>query len=213
MLESLARLLQLAAMTAVAIALALTAPSAARAQVVALYPFDAAAEVGDWKVISPAFSSMSWEPSEDASGNSASGALLLENSSTVASGSAQFQLCLDSVSPGQSFRVSLAAKIPTGQLVSGRVDLVVTPTSELDCFGGGFTPLGGTSIVSTSGTWMSGSLDTTAVPDGAQSVYVRVFVVKTESAGTLEALVDDVLVGRADIFADGFESGDLLAWN
>lgn len=175
-------------------------------QVIDQLPFDLAADVSLWTPISPSFSANSHE--------SSLGAMALENFASLSSASAQFQYCIDNVSEGQAFDVTLAGRIPV-QTPTGWLSLVMIPTTELACFGAGLDPLGSDGPLGTQSDteWSALRITGAPVPAGAQAVFVRIFLVKSSVGDSMKAFIDDVLVERTDIFVNGFESGSTIAWN
>ena len=190
----------------VAVLACLLCASAGTGQVIDQLPFDLAGDVSLWTPISPKFSANSHE--------STIGAMALENYASLSSASAQFQYCIDNVAEGQAFDVSLAARIPV-QTPTGWVSLVMTPTTELGCFGAGLDPVGsdGPLGAQSDTEWSLLRITGTPVPAGAQAVFVRIFLVKSSVGDNMKAFIDDVLVERTDVFVDGFESGSTIAWN
>lgn len=184
------------------------------------FPFNQEQEVtSSWTVISPAFSSAQFAANVDVADDVASGSMEIVNSnSTVPFASAQFQTCIDSAEAGHAFRVGAAARMPV-QSETGRISLVLGATSGPGCFGSLLGILGSSSSLLTDQSdtvWTYLEADSIPAPAGTQAVYLRVFLVKTADPATsnlLNAFIDDVLVERTDIFVDGFEGGNTLAWN
>ncbi len=51
------------------------------------------------------------------------------------------------------------------------------------------------------------------LPPEAQSVQVSLHLYKTTTEGVVQAWFDHIYFGEGPMFADDFESGDLLGWD
>lgn len=200
--------------------LALLTTAGATAQPIFLFafPFNQAQELSSWTVVSPSYSSAQHAAGVDVADDAFSGSMEIINSNSVVPfANAQFQTCIESAAVGQALRVGLAARMPP-QSETGRISLVLGATSSSGCTGSLLEVLGSSALLTTQSNdvWTLLTADTPPAPAGTESVYLRVLLVKTAEPATatpLNAFIDDVLVERIDLFVDGFEGGNTLAWN
>jgi hypothetical protein len=195
---------------------ALQAAALVHAQPLFVYPFDSNSELLDWTVVSPAFSTMAWTNAEDVDSNPSSGAMEVINAGSVAFASAQFLRCyslgVQPLATSMWVEASAASKFPS-QGETGYSSLVVYARPLENC-NGAHLSIASTSLASTGlpNQWVWGFVPQLELPPGTRSVDLRVFTNKTEASGSLLAYVDQVELTRIDLFSDGFESGDVLAW-
>jgi hypothetical protein len=120
--------------------------------------------------------------------------------------------CVEISDPGMAFRLSGFILNPTAQTAPAQSQLGATWFGAPGCeessyIGGAETP----SVLETD-VWLESSMSLTLPPE-AQSVKVSLYLYKTTGAGITQSWFDHIFFGDGPMFADGFESGDLLGWD
>jgi len=152
-----------------------------------------------------------WWDQEDAFGSPTSGSATWINDWSSA-GSIYEDQCVPVPSDFKAYDLAGYVYIPTGQPVNGgRTYVYLAFYSEADCD----QPMEilRTEIFTDLGTWELLTM-TDWVPVGAVSARVGLANYK-DSPGDFQVHHDSIFFGRSAewVFADGFESGDLAAWN
>lgn len=145
---------------------------------------------------------------EDASGDPSSGSASVTNyhpsGGTAVDGFSQCVPVVENV----EYRFAAQVKIAAGQGSTGDGGITVYWYDSPACD----TYISGLSVASdVTGNWTPVS-DFQIAPAGAESAKVFVKVFKLDAGGSLNALVDDVVVEPV-LFQDGFETGNTNSWS
>lgn len=189
-------------------ALVAALPAAAQGNLIVNGSFDS--DVSGWNLGNALSGYLEWSPA-DADGSAESGSARVVNTDTAA-----FVITLYQCVPAtEDLRYDLATTlyIPPGQAWPGYAYMRVAWSTAADCNGSWLAVLDHT-IMTTTGTWETQSLTDVVPPATTQGAQVEVLVFKSVAGGQFEVLVDNAsVVGEAPLFSDGFESGDLRAWD
>jgi len=111
--------------------------------------------------------------------------------------------------PAQEYELSAQVYIPSGQTGTGSAHISVGWFSSPACI----NQVSGddSADVTATGSWVE-LADTLQPPPGAVSMHLGVYL-WAQTGGGFEAYTDHVVLKRSEIFADGFESGDVDGWS
>lgn len=167
-------------------------------------------DVSGWNPLGASLT-IEWSAS-DYNGDPSSGSLLGTNTAAPAANLAIDQ-CVESISPGESYRFAGWVKAPSGQTSTGIVQMFWYWRGSPSC-GGTQTLAQSTSWVSDVDEWTYLSTNTEIAPEGAVSVQVVLGIYKTSAVpGTFQAYYDGVDFRIVGIFSDGFELGTTERWS
>ena len=151
-----------------------------------------------------------WDPM-DADGSPSSGSAIVTNSVDYQSTRGARQ-CSDVLEGDMEYVLRAMIFIPGMQPATGWGHLKVALYPQPNC--GGYPVLHLMSSVVYSATpdqWLRSTLAITTPPN-AQSAIVDLTVTKDTVTGFLDIAFDNVSLLYAEVFEDGFESGDLARW-
>jgi hypothetical protein len=176
--------------------------------------FDTAADLAPWTVISPAYSSHSFDSGEDADLCSLSGSLDALSDPEVDFGVAQYRHCLGPVSGTPQFWIAGDFKFPVTS-AEARANLTLNFYTGSGCsgeFAGGTFAGYATSDVA---GWQH--VEAGPVSPGGNAVSFSISVLLTQITGSdpaVEVLADNVRVTQPSwVFAEDLEVADVCRWS
>lgn len=173
-------------------------------------------DVSGWVVTDPVNVPMSWDAT-DATGNPSSGSALLVTSAVPTNNGGVFQ-CIWPVVPGAAYTLHGRIRVASGQpALGGGAGIFLRAWSSFSCNGSAVGAPAATDYIGTDAD--PSSLDvwvpvtaTLTMPEGAQSLWVYLNVQRWSSPTGFAARFDAITIDFP-LSADGFERGDLLAWD
>ena len=120
--------------------------------------------------------------------------------------------CVEISDPGLTFKLSGFILIPTGQSAPGRSKLGASWYGAPACDDSSIINGANTPNVVETDVWLESSMPLSLPPE-TQSVQVSLYLYKTTTEGVVQAWFDHIYFGEGPMFADDFESGDLLGWD
>ena len=183
-------------------------PAAAQGNLIVNGSFDS--DLNGWNLGNPLSGYLEWSPA-DVDGSTDSGSARVVNTDTAAFSVTLYQ-CVPATE-GLRYDAATTLYIPPGQGWPGYVYMRVVWSTAADCNGGWLAVLNHP-IMTTLGAWETQSLSDVVPPATTQGAQLEVVVFKSVAGGQFEVLVDNAMVvGEVPLFSDGFESGNLSAWD
>jgi hypothetical protein len=197
-------------LAAVTILMIVFHPLGAAAQNLLTNPdFDDALQLTGWQAAGSSWDTQDWLAQGD------SGSITQTNSipsnATITIG----RQCVEISDPSLTFLLSGFILIPTGQSAPGQSKLGAVWYGSPACEESSFISGAETPGVLETDAWLESSMSLTLPPE-AQSLKVSLYLYKITAEGSTQVWFDHVYFGEAGeepLFADGFESGDLLGWD
>jgi len=151
-----------------------------------------------------------WDPM-DADGNPSSGSAMVTNPADYQT-TRGAQQCSEVLEGDTEYLLRAMVLIPGMQPAGGRGYLRVYVYPQPNCGGNPELNLFSSEVYSaTPDQWLRSTLALTTQPS-AQSALVRLTVTTDTGGGYLDVAFDNVGLLYAEVFEDGFESGDLAQW-
>ncbi len=172
--------------------------------------FDVGVYVAEWLPLGT--STIEWH-SADSEGEPGSGSAIASNNSAFPSSWGARQ-CIEVIEGDPEYFLSAMIFVPSGQPTTGWGALFIEFMDSPNCQGRyvdfHYSPKVRTT---TPDQWLESAI-AVAAPPTAQSAWVLLAVAKDQATGSLTAAFDNVRVlSGAEVFTDGFESGDPSRWS
>lgn len=165
----------------------------------------------DWDPQNPTFGPFDYHPL-DADGDPGSGSALFTNMYPDPAVALATTQCVPALPADRDFVFGGTLRIADGMVTTGHGSIQIWFWEDADCtvvVGGSAATPG----VTTSATGWNRVRATATAPGSAVAARLTLWNSKDDAAGELGIHFDNVTLRPVSVFADGFESGDVGAWN